>query len=125
MTEPVAGWPHECVVARCRVSERQARVGSAPAAGGPGRAPDQIQRHDEQPLSYTQAPRRCGELPRISLPGEDRQAPALPGGLSFTSHPVAILRRPTHGTGVKSVWCSLVDGHGGGMRKGVYAPVVR
>ena len=49
--EPVAGWPHECVVARCRVSERQTRVRSVlserqtrvrsvPAAGGSGPSPN-------------------------------------------------------------------------------------
>ena len=32
--EPVAGRPHECVVTRCGVTERQARVRSVPAAGG-------------------------------------------------------------------------------------------
>ena len=36
--EQVAGRPHECVVARCRVTEeRQTRVRSVPADGGSGR----------------------------------------------------------------------------------------
>ena len=34
--EPVAGWRHECVVARYRVCERQTREGPMPAAGGSG-----------------------------------------------------------------------------------------
>ena len=91
---PVAGWPHECVVARCRVSERHTRVRSVPAAGGSGRGPDQIQRH-KQPLLYqhTRASRRRSELPRIGLPGEDRQAPALPGKSHAPSE-----RRQSHGT---------------------------
>ena len=45
--EPVAGWPHECVVAQCRVSERQTRVRSVPAAGGSGRGPDH-----QRPVDY-------------------------------------------------------------------------
>ena len=81
----MAGWPHECVVARCRVSERQTRVRSVPAAGGSGRGPGQIQRHNNL-FHIPKHHRWCSELPRISLPGEDRQAPALPGSLSLASH---------------------------------------
>jgi hypothetical protein len=38
--EPVAGWPHECVVARCRVSEIQTPLWSVWTAGGSGSSPN-------------------------------------------------------------------------------------
>ena len=83
--EPVAGWPHECVVARCRVSGRQTGVGSVPTAGGSGRGPTPPTTNNN--LSHIPKHHRwCGELPRISLPGEDRQAPALPGSPSLAFH---------------------------------------
>ena len=68
--ELVAGWPHGCVIARCKVTERQTRERSVPAAGGSGRAWTIQRPHRNIAFSTT----------NINMSAQDkcRQAGALP-----------------------------------------------
>ena len=56
--EPVAGWPHECVVARCRVSEIQTPLWSVWTAGGSGSSPNYAAPPPTKQPLYIH--RRCG-----------------------------------------------------------------
>jgi len=56
--EPVAGWSHECVVARCRVSEIQTPLWSVSTAGGSGSSPNYPTPTTKQQPLYIH--RRCG-----------------------------------------------------------------